>query len=176
MSDNITIARPYAEGAFSFAKEHNQINEWKDFLETLNLLVLNSKIVQTAEIQSFNDSLAFIEKVLDGYLDKFQKNFVRLLLENSRLKYVKEIKEEFDNLVTASLNKQNAIVISFSELSQAEKSKIKSKLESKSNCSVDITYKIDKSLIGGVIIKIGDEVIDFSIRSRLDKLSKSLQS
>lgn len=176
MSDSITIARPYAEAAFCYAAENNKIDEWSTFLSALSVLVSNSHIVQTAEVQALDVTFAFINNVLQGFIDKNQGNFVKLLLENTRLKYVPDIYEVFCDIADKKQKKVKAVIVSSSPLNIVQRKKIEQKLAAKYNGTVEIECTVDPSLIGGLIIKVGDKVLDASVRKRLSTLSQSLQS
>lgn len=176
MADNLTVARPYAKAAFDFAYQNNAIEKWKIFLFGLAKLVSTSNVVNLSEVNSDKTTVEFISNVLNGIMDEYNLNFVKIIVENHRLALCNEIVDEFIRISNQKENIAKAEVISAVKIEDSDLNKIKLKLESKYNCSVTLENKIDSTLIAGLIIKIGDKVIDASIRSRLDKLSNSLQS
>lgn len=176
MSDSTTIARPYAEAAYDYASEHGKVEDWRKFLQALALTIENSHIVQTAEVQSMKESCDFITKILSGMFDKNQENFVKLLIENARLKFATDIFNQYQYIADQKQRRFKAEVVSASTLDSAQLAKLKQKLEAKYNGTVELQCSVEPALIGGLIIKVGDEVLDASIRTRLSKLSQSLQS
>ena len=176
MADNITIARPYAKAVFDFARESKTVEKWKLFLTALSELVNSSKIVSFAEVNSKENTVSCILKILDGFIDNYRLNFVNILVESNRLSISKEILEVFEWYSNKESNFEKAEVSSATKLSDFDLNKLKVKLEAKHKCSITLVNNIDPTLIAGLIVKVGDEVIDSSIRSRLDKLSNALQS
>ncbi len=176
MADNLTIARPYARAAFDFAKSNEDLVNWQNFLDALSSLVENSRVVVSADVQTKEQLLQYITKILDGFLDKYRTNFIKILIENARLSFCKEIFLEYSNLLENSKNIKNAIVVSACKLSKEQLDKIKVKLEDRYKCTITLDTKIDETLIAGFIIKMGNEVIDASVRTKLDKLSNVLLS
>lgn len=176
MVDNETIARPYARAAFEFAFENNSVTKWSDFLEAFVYAVENSNIVNSANVLPYNKVVEILSNILKDFYDNNCLNFLKILVENQRLTFSKEIRSEFLSLVENSKNLKRALVCSASELSADDLSRIKTKLKSKYHCEIVLDTKVDASLIGGLIVKVGDEVIDASVRTRLDKLSNVLQS
>ena len=175
MMDNLTIARPYARAAFEFAEENNSIDGWKSFLTSLSVLVGNSNFASNAEYSSEEQSFNYAHKILDGLMDKYQENFLHVLLENNRTVVAPEIMQEFLQMTDKKYGIIRAEVISAHDLGKAELDKIKCGIEHKFSGSVELSIQIDSSLIAGFIIRIGDKIIDASVRTRLDKLSGSLR-
>jgi len=88
MSEYATVARPYARAAFSYATEHQCLDNWLNFLSLLSLVKKSSDILSSANCFSNEYKLNFVKTVLQGYYDEKQINFIRLLMENSRLEAV----------------------------------------------------------------------------------------
>ncbi len=176
MADNLTVARPYAKAAFEFATQSKNIPFWHNFLKALRTLVENSAIVSSSEVTSLENTVQNIAKILDGYTDKYCLNFVKLLVTNHRLNLSAEIETLFTLYVESANKVIDVDVISPVELTETQVSELGQKLEQKYASRVDIKVKIDPSLIAGLILKVGNEVIDASISSRLEKLSNTLLS
>ena len=176
MSDYATIARPYARAAFDYAKEHNRTEEWLEFLSMLNQVTVMSDVLAAGN--SFTDEykLNFVKKILEGHLDKNQENFVRILLEYRRFEAVTDILNQYHEMYDESVKIGEAEVISAKKLSAEQIERIKKRLEEKYGKKFELVNTVDSSIIGGLILKIENKVIDESISGKLDRLSGSLLS
>ncbi len=177
MADLITIARPYAKAAFDFAVEQNCIESWQ------KMLVLTSKVSQDEQIKSVltsdmkPDSIAklFID-ICKDVLDEYGANFIKIMAENKRLALLPQVLVLFQQYALERASTADVEVISATELTQEQLNKISTAVEQRLSRKVNLKCHIDKSIISGVIIRMGDMVIDSSIRGRLNRLSDALQS
>ena len=113
-------------------------------------------------------------KVVSDKLNKQQQNLVRLMAENDRLKALPEVAHQFEVYRAEAEGKVEAEVISAFALTSEQEQAITETLKSKLGRDVSITTSTDKSLIGGVIIKAGDTIIDGSMKSQLESLAINL--
>lgn len=176
MSEYATVARPYARAAFSYATEHQCLDNWLNFLSLLSLVKKSSDILSSANCFSNEYKLNFVKTVLQAYYDEKQINFIRLLMENSRLEAVDDIFELYSSMYEDYHNIAEAEVISAHKLTSENLEKIRKKLESRYSKKIKINNQVDPSIIGGLIIKVDNRVIDASISGKLEKLSHSLVS
>ena len=169
MSDKKTIARPYATAIFEIAKETQRIPGWGKFLEALEAVALNKDFVAFVENPSFSQVLA-LEVVFESLLDvptKEQKNFITLLLSSKRINVFPEIRNIFELLRKDDSGVMTAEVFTPYELTENETKMIEA--EVRNNFGLDCALKVEMSpdLIGGVLVKVGDAVVDFSVKGRL---------
>ena len=113
-------------------------------------------------------------KVVSDKLNKQQQNLVRLMAENDRLKALPEVAHQFEIYRAEAEGKVEAEVISAFALTSEQEQAITKMLKSKLGRDVSITTSTDESLIGGVIIKAGDTIIDGSMKSQLESLAINL--
>jgi F-type H+-transporting ATPase subunit delta len=113
-------------------------------------------------------------KVISDKLNQQQQNLVRLMAENDRLKALPEVAHQFEIYRAEAEGKVEAEVISAFALSSEQEQAITEMLKSKLGRDVSITTSTDESLIGGVIIKAGDTIIDGSMKSQLESLAINL--
>lgn len=177
MSELITVARPYAKAAFDYAVEHNAIDHWQQ------MLIFASEVVQNPQIASLLSGALAPEKlsevvitVCGEQLDKAGQNLIRIMAENHRLPALPDVADLFQQLRTAHEAVAEVEVISARKLKKTQLKQISTAMEKRLSQQVKLTCSIDKSVLGGVIIRTGDEVIDGSIRGRLDRLADLLQS
>lgn len=176
MSDFTTAARPYANAVYDTAHENNALDSWSDALANLANVVNDaqmSKLLDDPELGKIQKGELLIQ-VLGDKLTEQQQNLVKLMAENGRLKLMPDVVEQFEVARAKAENKIEAEVISAFELSAEQTNKLVNTLKNKLGCEITLTTTIDESLIGGVIIKAGDTIIDASMKSQLDSLALSL--
>ena len=174
MSAGTTIARPYAEALFQIS-----LNEGEKFNDELNFLAtvlrdknLNSYLSNPSV--SKDEGKKFVFSLLPENFNQSLKNFFELLVDNSRVIFFEEIFQQFYNLENEHNKKLEAKILSAFELLDNQKESIKQKLEKKFNKKVVLSCIVDKTLIGGMTISIGDYVIDGSIKRNLEILKNSI--
>ncbi len=181
MTDFTTAARPYANAVYDTASEANAIDSssiesWSDALTNLAAVVSDahmSKLLESPDLGKAAKGELIIKVLGDNLTDK-QQNLVKLMAENGRLKLMPDVLEQFEVARAKAENKIEAEVISAFELSDQQISELVNTLKNKLGSEITVTTSIDESLIGGVIIKAGDTIIDASMKSQLDSLALSL--
>tara|TARA_R110002095_G_scaffold216420_1_gene213560 strand:+ start:1185 stop:1721 length:537 start_codon:yes stop_codon:yes gene_type:complete len=178
MAELSTVARPYTKAAFESALEQKSLDKWS---EMLSLAAKVAKDEQVAELIR-NPALAAEHKaglILDVCADKLNEqgqNFIKILAENKRLPVLPEISELFDRLKAEQQKSVDVSVTSAFKLSTEQQTKLAQALGAKLDRKVKITSSIDKSLIGGLVIRTDDLVIDGSVRGKLHKLAEALDT
>lgn len=176
MAELTTLARPYARAAFEYARKADNIQIWADAL-TLLAAVSQQDIVakmlaspaRTAEQKS-----AAIIEVCGDKLSPDNQNFVRILADNKRLALLPEIQHLFE-LYKATLEKSIDVEVQTAyEIEPVLQQTLRDSLNRKLKREVTLRTSINKDLIGGVLIRAGDTVIDGSVRGRLAKLADAL--
>lgn len=176
MSEFTTAARPYANAVYDIAHETKTLGIWGDALANLAALITDtqmSKLLDNPELGKSQKGELVIQ-VLGDKLTEQQKSLVKLMAENSRLKLMPAVREQFEVARAKAENKVDAQVVSAFELTAKQTSDLVNTLKNKLGCEVTLTTSIDESLIGGVIIKAGDTIIDASMKSQLESLALSL--
>ena len=202
MADLSTLARPYAKAAFDYANENGAVNEWEDFL-FVAATVVNDKSFSTwldnpavsaehksaalvdlydTQVASANDS-AF-KQLLDANkgarpasypkVSVAFSNFVKQLSEQERLALLPEVYEHYRRHKAVSLKQLDAYVTSAYPLTDDQRDMLQARLAASLNASVVIHESVDASLLAGVTIKVGDKVIDDSMRGKLQQLKTQL--
>ena len=185
MADNNTIARPYAEAAFEVAQESKALDELSASLQVGAALMSDEDLVGFMDNPALNDEqrLEFLQGLFGSAVgadsvfaggSQHGTNFLKLLLENKRIKVLPEISEHFDALKAKIENKVDVVVRSATALTDQQVTEISGALSARLGSDVSIETEIDESLIGGAVITAGDVVIDGSTRSRLEGLANAL--
>lgn len=176
MTDFTTAARPYANAVYDTASESNSLDSWGDALTNLAAIVSDaqiSKLLESPDLGKAEKGELIIKVLGDNLTDK-QQNLVRLMAENNRLKLMPDVLAQFEVARAKAENKIEAEITSAFELSAEQVSELVNTLKNKLGSDITVTTSIDESLIGGVIIKAGDTIIDASMKSQLDSLALSL--
>jgi F-type H+-transporting ATPase subunit delta len=177
MSDLTTIARPYAKAAFDFAVEKDQLDQWGQMLSFAAEVANNEQMTELLTSSFSAEKMAEIFVAVCGdQVDANGQNLLKVMAENGRLTALPDVCEQFFILKKEHEKEIDVEVISASELSDEQLANISSKLEARLERKVKLNCSVDETLLGGVIIRAGDLVIDDSARGRLNRLSDALQS
>tara|TARA_B100000927_G_scaffold182858_1_gene147233 strand:- start:225 stop:737 length:513 start_codon:yes stop_codon:yes gene_type:complete len=166
-----TIARPYAQAIY----DHSE--GWEVDLEQLE------RALETPAVQQLIDSpkLAYKEKtdvflsLFEGEIETKTSNFVRVLGESKRISLIPHISKEYKKLLSGTKGSSEVYITSAFELSEEQVDKITESLKGRYGDSLTVEQVIDKSLIGGFSIKCGDEVTDYSVKGKLEKLRNQIK-
>jgi F-type H+-transporting ATPase subunit delta len=178
MAELTTLARPYARAAFEVASSSDQLQSWSDMLRKLANVVSNDRVAEMLSSPSLTgDQQAQI--VIDLCGDEISgqlQNFISVLSENKRLSLLPEIVGLFDILkADQELTVDVEISTAFALVEKTEE-KLAQAIKEKLNRDVKIHSQVDKNLIGGMVIRAGDLVIDDSVRGKLHKLAEAMSS
>lgn len=178
MAEPSTIARPYAEAAFKLADDGGKLAEWSAALAMLVEVAENDRVrVAMADPNLSAAKVAGIFlSILGGKLSGDEENFVRVMAENRRLALLTEVRTQFEALKNAREGVIEADVQTAFELSDAQLDALVSALEKRTGRKVKAQVHVDKTLIGGVRIVMGDKVIDGSARAQLGALESALKA
>ena len=176
MAEAVTIARPYAEAAFGLAQEKSRLGPWAEMLEFLSAVSANPQMQSLigdpnlTEEQVANTFLAIGGERLDGDA----RNFVQLLAHNGRLTLLPEIVQLFDELKAQAEGVVEASIASAYPMSDAQLKDLVARLERKFKHRIDPRVSVDRELIGGVKVEVGDEIWDASVKGKLESMAFSL--
>lgn len=178
MAELTTIARPYAKAAFLYASEKNSLDQWEESLALLAALVQDEQLSSALENPRLGsaDKAALLAEVCGDTLDEGGRNLVAQLADNKRLGLLPTIHQLYHELKAQQQQFADVEVLSAFELSDAESDKLVAALKQRLGVDVRVNTKVDQSLIGGVLVRAGDTVIDNSVRGRLLKLAEQLNS
>jgi len=177
MAEISTIARPYAKAAFDFAVEHKAIEDWAEMLNFAALVSENESIkpLLGGSLASAKLASLFIE-VCGEQVNAQGQNLIKVMAENGRLEILPEVSLLFAEYRNEWAKEVEATVVSATELTSEQQEQISVSLEKRLARKVKLNCSVDASLIGVVIIKSGDLVIDGSVSGNLSRLSDKLQS
>jgi F-type H+-transporting ATPase subunit delta len=176
MTDFTTAARPYANAVYDIASQTNTLDSWSDALANLAAVVSDAQMggLLADPDMGKQQKGELVSQVLGDKLNEQQQNLVKLMAENGRLSIMPDVRDQFEVARAKAENKVDAEVISAFELTAQQTDELVNTLKNKLGCDVTLTTTVDESLIGGIVIKAGDTIIDASMKSQLDSLALSL--
>ena len=167
------LDRRYALALYEVAQEKGKVDEYIQELRDICNLIDNNQdfynIIKHPQISTTKKKEIF-KNIFKGSLDDEILSFLLLLIDKDRILY---LREKLDAIEKIKLERNNTVIAkvkSVIPLTKEEVSKLKSKLETKYSKKVIIEPEIDKSIIGGLYVMIGNEVIDGTIKSRLEEM------
>ena len=175
MAELATIARPYAEALFRVAKS-GDLAAWAPLVSEMAQVAAHPDVKAMADNPNVPaDQVAdtFLS-LLKSPLNDQARNLIRMLVENGRLTLLPEIGAQFAALKNAQEGAADAEIFSAFELSDAQVKELIGTLEKKFGRKLNPSVAIDNSLIGGVRVVVGDEVLDTSVRAKLQKMQVAL--
>lgn len=176
MSELATLARPYAAAVFKRAKETGTTAKWSQSLAFMSAVLSDEEISVVADNPKVSKERlsALMLDICQGQVDEENANFLKLLVQNNRLTLLPYITEIFETYKADDEGYIDVEVTTAYAFSKEEKQTFASKLEKTLSKKVHMNVTVDKSLIGGVLVRAGDRVIDGSIKGQLQQLAKRL--
>jgi F-type H+-transporting ATPase subunit delta len=178
MLNRTTLARPYARAVFQVARDAGQLSDWSD------ALAFAAAIASSDEIgQFYGDPRVDRERLLglmtdlggDRFNDQF-KNLLKVLMNYDRLDLLPEIASQYEFYRREAEARLRVQVSSAMPMNEEEAQRLAERLKARFGREIDLDVEVDESLIGGAVIRAGDQVIDGSVRGRLEQLGRQLAS
>jgi F-type H+-transporting ATPase subunit delta len=178
MAEPSTVARPYAEAVFRLADAAGALAKWSEMLAELAQVSADARVRAAVANPKLTDAqvAGLFISILSGKLTGDAENFVRVLAENGRLNLLPEMRQQYEALKNEREGVVEAEVQSAFELSEAQLADLVQRLEKKTGRKVRAHVSVDRELIGGVKIVLGDKVIDGSARAQLGALETALKA
>ena len=173
------LARRYAKAIFTIGQEHATYDQYNEALQGLSGLYASHPEVADA-VSNPLYPLEVKEKVMQGIVasmkvDAVMGNFLNLLIQKKRAILLPEIAEAYQSMVDGAKNISHGNVISAVELSDDLKANVQKVLEKLTGKKVKLTTSVDPAILGGIIAKVGDLVLDGSIKTQLAGLKDSIK-
>jgi F-type H+-transporting ATPase subunit delta len=179
MAELATLARPYAEAVFEFAKETNSLDTWSD---TVNFF---ANVVADPEMQAVlanpRTGKATVADILSSLaaeqlISTEGQNLIKVLMDNDRLATIPYLAVQYGQLKDEYEKTLKVEVISTHAIDSDQQEELENVLKARFGKDVEVNVTIDEALIGGWVIRAGDQVIDMSIKGRLQQLGAELRS
>lgn len=178
MAELSTLGRPYAKAAFEYAVEANALQQWSEMLELLATVSLHPRVRQRLESPNFSatEQAQMLLDLVGEELDEKVSNLVTALGSHRRLALLPVIHQQFEVLKANREKSIDVEVQTADAIEQSQQEQLTRALTRRLDRTVNVTVTENKSLLGGVLIRAGDTIIDGSVRGRLLKLAEALNS
>ncbi len=178
MAELRTLARPYAKAAFQSANETSQVQAWSEQLNALAALCQQDKVAELLASSAIEatDKASRLAGLLGDDLQGAQQNFLSILAEYKRLPLLPAIAELFEELKAAQEQLVEVNISTAFALPADSEQKLVDALKQKLQREVRVQTQVDSALLGGVLVRAGDVVIDGSVKGRLGKLAEAVAS
>ena len=176
MAETATIARPYAEALFkASAADLSTAAQW---LDEFAAIAANPQLLQFADSPKVSAEQVFdvIQGVAKTLLTDAAKNFLRTVIANGRLAVLPEIAGQFRALKNARSGSSDAVVYSAFAIEGAALAEVATTLEKRFGRKLNVSVQLQPELIGGIRVVVGDEVLDTSVKARLEQMKVALTS
>ena len=179
MAELATIARPYADALFK--AQGSDLATTAVWLDWLAAVAENAQLLQFADspkvdVAQVFDVMADVASKDNSPLPEAARNFLRIVIENGRLSALPEIASQFRSLKNAAGGTTDAVVFSAFPMDEQALSEVAAALEQRFGRKLDVKVELDPSLIGGIRAVVGDEVLDTSVKARLEQMKVALIS
>lgn len=175
--NNKGMTKKYARALYNVAVQQEDVKEVSNrinyIVDVMKAVPEFSQLLQTHQV-STEDKITILKNVLKDNISSLEVELISDILEHNNILILSDIAKHFEYLVETDSNLVNMTITSAKELSAEEVDHIQSSSESQLNKKVDVRTETDKSLIGGVRLRVGNIVIDNTISRRLDMLKNTL--
>ena len=175
MAELATLARPYAEALFQVAVK-GDLTQASNELDALSNVAANPQLRQFADAPSAGAAQVFdvITSVVKTPLSDASKNLLRTVIDNGRLSVLPEIAAQFHTLVNARSGVSDAVVYSAFAIEPTQLADVVAALEKRFKRKLNASVQVQPDLIGGIRVVVGDEVLDTSVKARLEQMKAAL--
>jgi len=168
------VAAVYAKALIGAAEKAGKTDAVVDELGSLvsEVLVKNPNFERTLGSPRLgpDEKLAMIDRVFGNSASAELQTFLKVLCQHERLDCLREVASEARKIRNGLRNKVSVEIVTANELSDQQKHDIQHELQVKMSCEVDLTHKINEDIIGGLIVRVGDTVVDGSVRNQLQQV------
>lgn len=167
----------YAESLFDLAKEENQVTQYLDDIKLVGeVLDSDPQIVQFFNhVLIENDKkIQLLDQSFKGNVDQYVLNFLKLLVQSRRIRYIDDIVKSYINLSNQYLGIEEVMIYTPYELTDQQIQDIEKAISQKENKKVTLKVSIDPSLLGGIKVQIANRIYDGTIKNKVEMLKKEL--
>jgi F-type H+-transporting ATPase subunit delta len=175
MAELATLARPYAEALFQVAQK-GDLRQASEQLDAMAVVAANAQLRQFADAPKSGATQVFevITSVVKAPLSDASKNLLRTVIDNGRISVLPEIAAQFHVLVNERSGVSDAVIYSAFPIEPAQLGDVVASLEKRFKRKLNATVQVQPDLIGGIRVVVGDEVLDTSVKARLEQMKAAL--
>ena len=170
-------ASVYAKAMFDVAEEMGKTDEvLEQFSNAIKTVRENEEFhtVMTSPVIRAEDKKNIIQKVFEGSMEQYLINFIKILIDKNKIFIINDIFNRFSNMVDEKNTIERGIVVSAIKLSDEEIDKLEKSLSKKFSRIIELENKVDPSIIGGILVRVGNKEIDGTVKGKMKGLNKEL--
>lgn len=169
------LDKRYALALYEIAEEKGKVDEFLEDLRQICDLIDRDKdfqeVIRHPQISTKKKKETFVS-IFKGNIDDELLSFLLLLIEKDRISYIREKLNEMEKIHLERINTLKAVVVTAVPMLDSEKQSLKEKLEKKYDKNIIMTTQVDKSILGGVFVRVGNDIIDGTVKSKLDEMKE----
>ena len=170
------VARVYAEALFEVARDGDKLDEVRDELSQFTDAIEHDRDLQTfffSPYFSSTEKREGISLILSGAEPELV-NFLELLAEKHRMPAIFRIRRRFEDLWAEANRRLDVRLVSATELDPELVKRVVDEIERRTDRSIDLETEVDEGILGGIVLRVGNMVLDASLRGKLDRLRKEV--
>ncbi len=177
-ANNSLVARRYAQAVLELALEQKNLEQWRGDLAVLAQVWADPRVAARMDDPKLGRARRMQEtrELLQGRIGPLALNLVLLLVQRGRTDLVPLIAAAFERLERERERRETAYVTSAIPLSEAQRASLRESLGQRTKKTIDLVETVDPSIMGGLIVRVGDELIDASVAGRLRQIEAQLSS
>ena len=171
------VANRYAEALFQIGEEEKLTDKlYQELSEVVSLIKTNQDLfsILKSPVISKKEKISLIDNIFENKININIKNFLKILIEQNRISFIPDMAASYKELLNEKNNILEGFVISAIPMKKEEIKELEEKLSQKYNKNVTLENQVDKSILGGVLVRLGNEEIDGTVKNRLDKMKEQL--
>ena len=178
MAELHTIARPYAQAAFSLARDGNALPSWSAALDLAAAVVADPKVAANLDSPRLtaDDKAGLVLSICGDKLDVGQRNFLRVLIDADRVALLPQVRAQFLELKDAADGVAKALIESAFPMTDGQVAELTGALEKRFGRRIEATVVVDPALIGGARVTVGDTVVDGTVQAQLHAMARELRA
>ena len=178
MAERTTIARPYADAAFEYARDANALAQWSEMLRLVTGVVADPRVADALGSPKLGgeEKASLLLSIAGESLTHEMRNYIRILVEADRVSLLPEIRTLYEALRDEAEGVAKATIETALPLTDEQTEGLKAALERRFGKKIQATVRINPDLIGGARISVGDTVIDGSVQAKLQVMSTRLHA
>jgi len=171
-----TTARRYAEASFEIAVRDDALDQWSNALDLAAQLLAHEQVAAIVDNPAvpLHGRLDVVDRLLSARIPAGPLNLVRLLVQRRRIELIARVASEFRRLLNRRRGVVTAVVTSATALTAGEVEALRARVSEMTQGEVDLQVQVDDALIGGLTLRVGDQLVDASVRGRLERLRAQL--
>lgn len=173
------ISVRYSKAIFESAKEQNILDEiYEDFQLITNSIKANENFYQifTSPLIKSKDKKNILESTFSNYIAKISLKFLFMLVDNNRESYISDIARKFTSLYREYKNIKEVVLTTATDIDNSISQKFAENVSKELNCKVELVQNVKPEIIGGLVIKIENLLLDMSIETQLKEIKSELKS